>query len=54
VSIVIDGSALNITLNSYAKNLEFGVIGCRRTLPHLQKLLQYLEDGLAELEGAAG
>jgi diacylglycerol O-acyltransferase / wax synthase len=51
VSIVIDGSALNITLNSYAKNLEFGVIGCRRTLPHLQKLLQYLEDGLAELEG---
>lgn len=52
VSIVIDGSALNITLNSYAKNLEFGVIGCRRTLPHLQKLLQYLEEGLVELEGA--
>lgn len=50
VSIVIDGSALNITLNSYANNLEFGLIACRRTLPHMQKLLQYLEDGLAELE----
>lgn len=50
VSIVIDGSALNITLNSYAGNLEFGLIACRRTLPHMQKLLQYLEDGLAELE----
>lgn len=50
VSIAIDGAALNITLNSYANNLEFGVIGCRRTLPHMQILLQYLEHGLAELE----
>lgn len=50
VSIPIDGSALNITLNSYAGNLEFGLIGCRRTLPKMQKLLQYLEEGLAELE----
>lgn len=50
VSIAIDGAALNITLNSYANNLEFGLIGCRRTLPHMQDLLQYLEDGLVELE----
>jgi diacylglycerol O-acyltransferase len=50
VSIVIDGAALNITLNSYAGNLEVGLIACRRALPHMQKLLQYLEDGLAELE----
>lgn len=50
VSIAIDGAALNITLNSYANNLEFGLIGCRRTLPHMQNLLQYIEDGLAELE----
>lgn len=50
VSIAIDGAALNITLASYADQLEFGVIGCRRTLPHMQNILQYLEDGLAELE----
>lgn len=50
VSIAIDGAALNITLNSYADNLDFGLIGCRRTLPHLQRLLEYLEAGLAELE----
>lgn len=50
VSIPIDGSALNITLNSYAGNLEFGLIACRRTLPHMQNLLRYLEEGLAELE----
>ena len=50
MSIPIDGSAMNITLNSYAGNLDFGIIGCRRSVPHLQRLLQYLEEGLAELE----
>lgn len=50
MSIPIDGCAMNITLNSYAGNLDFGIIGCRRTVPHLQRLLQYLEEGLAELE----
>lgn len=50
VSIPMDGAALNITLNSYADNLEFGLIACHRTLPHMQRLLQYLDDGLAELE----
>ncbi len=51
VSIVMDGTALNITLNSYAGNLEVGLIACRRVLPHMQKLLHYLEAGLTELEG---
>lgn len=49
VSIPIDGAALNITLNSYADNLEFGLIGCRRTLPHMQRLLAYLDEGLDAL-----
>jgi diacylglycerol O-acyltransferase len=50
LSIVMDGTALNITLNSYAGNLEVGLIACRRVLPHMQKLLHYLEAGLMELE----
>lgn len=49
-SILTDGIALNITLTSYTDHVEFGVIACRRTLPRIQKLLQYFEDGLAELE----
>jgi diacylglycerol O-acyltransferase len=53
VSIVLDGQALNITLTSYGDDMEVGLIACRRTLPHMQKLLQYLEDGLAELEALA-
>lgn len=50
VSIVLDGQALNITLNSYDGKLEFGVIACRRTVPHMQNILKYLEEGLQELE----
>ena len=51
VSIVVDGQALNITLNSYADKLAFGLIACSRSLPKMQHLLQYLEEGLQELEG---
>jgi len=53
VSIVLDGQALNITLTSYGDDMEVGLVACRRTLPHMQKLLQYLEDALVELEGLA-
>ncbi|MGH8561511.1 MAG: WS/DGAT domain-containing protein, partial [Nevskiales bacterium] len=53
VSIVADGQAMNITLNSYADKMEFGITACRRALPHIQRLLDYLEQGLGELEAAA-
>lgn len=54
VSICLDRLALNITLTSYCDQLEFGLIGCRRTLPSMQRLLDYLENGIYELEVAAG
>jgi len=50
VSIVLDGQALNITLASYVDCLDVGLIACRRTVPHMQKLLGHLEAGLRELE----
>jgi WS/DGAT/MGAT family acyltransferase len=50
VSIVLDGQALNITLCSRDKYLDFGLIGCRKSVPHLQRLLTHLESALAELE----
>ncbi|HEY3556925.1 MAG TPA: wax ester/triacylglycerol synthase family O-acyltransferase [Kribbella sp.] len=49
-SIVMNGQALNISVTSYAHELHFGLIGCRRTVPHLQRLLGHLETSLAELE----
>jgi hypothetical protein len=50
LSVPQQGQALNITVYSYAGQLNFGLTGCRRLLPHLQHLLIYLEDSLAELE----
>lgn len=54
VSIVMDGLALNITLVGNGDNLDFGLIGCRRSVPHLQRLLSHLEDALKDLERAVG
>jgi diacylglycerol O-acyltransferase / wax synthase len=54
LSIPIDGMALNITCNSYADDMAFGLTGCRRTVPHLQRLLIHLDSELTALERAAG
>lgn len=54
VSIPLNGYALNITCNSYADSMGFGLTGCRRAVPSLQRLLVHLEDELAALEVAAG
>jgi diacylglycerol O-acyltransferase len=53
-SIVHDHNALNITFTSYGDSLEFGVVGCRRTLPSMQRLLDHIERGITEFERAAG
>jgi WS/DGAT/MGAT family acyltransferase len=50
LSIPTENQALNITCLSYADHLEFGLVGCRIAIPKLQRLLDYLEDSLAELE----
>lgn len=54
LSIPLHGMALNITCTSYAGSMGFGLTGCRRTVPHLQRLLVHLDDELAALEKAAG
>ena len=54
LSIALDGQALNITLTNNADNIDFGLVGCRRSVPHLQRLLGYLESSLKDLERAVG
>jgi diacylglycerol O-acyltransferase len=53
-SIVFDGFAMNITLVSYRKSLDFGIVACRRSLPEIQRMIDYLEEALVELEEVAG
>ncbi|CAJ1578790.1 wax ester/triacylglycerol synthase family O-acyltransferase [[Mycobacterium] wendilense] len=52
LSIAMDGQAVNITLASNADQLDFGIVGCRRSVPSLQRLLGHLEDALKDLERA--
>jgi WS/DGAT/MGAT family acyltransferase len=54
LSALPDGQALNITLVNNAGNLDFGLVGCRRSVPHLQRLLAHLESSLKDLEVAVG
>lgn len=53
-SIVFDGFAMNITLVSYHQSLDFGIVACRRSLPEVQRMIDYLEEALVELEDVAG
>lgn len=50
ISIPTEYQALNITCLSYADHLEFGLVGCRLAVPEMQRILDYLEDSLRELE----
>jgi diacylglycerol O-acyltransferase / wax synthase len=52
LSIPLDGQALNITVTSYAGEVQFGLTGCRRSVPSLQRLLGHLEQALVDLEDA--
>ena len=52
LSIPTHGQALNITVTSYDGDLQFGLTGCRKSVPHLQRLLTYLDESLVELEKA--
>jgi diacylglycerol O-acyltransferase / wax synthase len=54
LSIPLDGQAVNITLANNGDNLDFGLVGCRRSVPHLQRLLGHLETALKDLERSAG
>jgi diacylglycerol O-acyltransferase len=54
VSVPMQGMALNITCNSYADDMCFGLTGCRRSVPHLQRMLTYLDEELGALEKAVG
>lgn len=52
-SLLLDYLALNITVVSRHDFVDFGLIACRKTVPQVQRLLDYLEDELAALEAAA-
>ena len=53
VSIPSNGSVLNITVQSYLDNLDFGLIACRTAVPDIEKLVDFLVDEFERLKKAA-
>jgi diacylglycerol O-acyltransferase len=49
VSTVIDGQGLNMTVQSYCGNLDFGFIACRELVPDIWTLTDYLHESMQEL-----
>ena len=49
MSIVTDGMAMNITLLTNDQNVDFGIIACRRSLPNIQRMIDYMPDARLRL-----
>lgn len=52
ISFLVDGYGLNVTLIGYADKVTLGFLGCRDTIPHLQRLAVHTREALEELEAA--
>jgi diacylglycerol O-acyltransferase / wax synthase len=49
ISALTDGQGLNMTVQSYNGNLDFGFVSCRELVPDLWRLTDLLQDSLEEL-----
>jgi len=49
VSALIDGQGLNMTVQSYNGNLDFGFIACRELVPDLWMMVDLLHESMQEL-----
>ncbi len=50
LSIVVHGLALNITVQTYAGRVDFGIIACKKAVPHLQDLADAMEAAFKEAQ----
>ena len=49
VSTIAEGQGLNMTVQSYLDNLDFGFIACRELVPDLWDLCTHLDEAMDEL-----
>ena len=52
LSIPYHGCALNVTVQSYLDQLDFGLIACSETVPDAQRIADYIVDDFAALKTA--
>jgi WS/DGAT/MGAT family acyltransferase len=53
VSAIADGQGLNITVQSYCGNLDFGFVSCRELVPDIWQMVELLNVAFDELKTAA-
>jgi len=53
-SVLFHGQALNITMSSYADEINIGYTACRDSLPSMQRIAVYSGEAMNELEVALG
>lgn len=51
LSIILHGLALNITIQTYAGHVDFGIIADKKALPHAKDLAKAIEDAFTEAQG---
>ena len=51
---LMEGCGLNITAWSYAGNINFSIMGCKKAIPDLDRLADGLPEAMRELQRAAG
>jgi diacylglycerol O-acyltransferase / wax synthase len=47
---LVEGCGLNITVWSYAGNLNFSLMGCKKAVPDIDRLADGLFDAMADLQ----
>jgi hypothetical protein len=53
VSIPYHNAALNITVQSYLDSLDFGLVACRKTVPDVQTIADFIAEECEVLKQAA-
>lgn len=54
LSIVLHGLALNITIQTYAGHVDFGIVAGKKALPHAQDLARAITDAFHEAQALLG
>ena len=54
LSIIMHGLALNITIQTYAVHVDFGIVADKKALPHAQTLAKAIEDAFLEAQALLG
>jgi diacylglycerol O-acyltransferase / wax synthase len=50
LSIILHGMALNITVQTYAGKVDFGIVGAKNAIPHIEELARAVEAAFREAQ----